>query len=680
MRGAARPAAVRALEALRPHGRLEDFARRWGVPHVPEFEMGLFRRLFAAELRAALASSSRAKTAEDLALRGRVRRLLGDPFAFEDFRRSLDLEPGVARVHAWLGEAGLGEKGALESLDRAVALDPKDGWARTYRGAGRLLEGDFAGAAKDLSAASKLLSHEALPNLLAGLAASKMDRRSAADGCFRKALRLEPSCSAAALLRSRLWSGAKAARAAEEALDAEPDHAHVALFTWTPGRSWSRWLAEHAEFCFKDERTLPLCTRFGLDETRFSPYHFDAVELAAKTLKLRGRRAWTLATYGRALARAPVGPESKRAARRALDAAVKADPRAGWTWAWRGLSRVSSDPDGALSDLDRALSLSPHYFRAYGWRGALLRRRGRLRESLADLDRAVGGEERYPFSSHERSLARRAAGDFLGAARDLDRAFALDPRYSWVYAPGREPSSSERARGLAELDRAVAAHPSCASLRAWRGELLARTGGLGAAILSLEDAAALDPAHALSQGFLGQAYLEAGRPGRALGPLRRSAGLDARHLTFRSSWAEALRASGRRAEAEKVLAEGLAARPKAWTLRLQRSRWRLDDGRPREGLAEARAAAALEGRDAEGYFLEARALAALGRWREADAAVERVLVIAPNQGRAYLLRAEVRRALGRAADSVSDFKVVHERFPYLFNDEQRARVAALLES
>ena len=671
---------MKILETLRSHGRLEDFARRWGVPHAPEFELVLFRKLFAAELRAALLSLAHAKSADELARRGRLRRLLGDPNASEDFRAALDLKPNFARCHAWLGEAGLGEKGALESLDHAVELDPKDGWARTYRGAGKLLAREFKGAAADLAAANRLLPREALPFLLAGMAYSKLKKREAADKAFRTALKLEPSCSAAALLRSKLWTGARAAQAAEEALDAEPDHAHIALFTWTPERSWPSWLSDHVDFCFEDERTLPLCTRFGLDETRFSPYPFEAVDFARRALKLRGEKAWTLATYGRALARAPGGPAERREARRALDAAVAAQPRAGWPWAWRALARVAQDPEAALSDLNKALALSPHYFRAYGWRGALLRRRGDLTASLADLDRAVAGDERYPFSSHERSLTRRAAGDFLGAASDLDRAYAVDARYSWVYTPGREPSTKERERGLSELDAAIARHPACASLRAWKGELLTRAGDLGAAILCLEDAVALDPAHPLALGFAGLAYLEAGRPGPAREHLRRAVGLDVRHLAFRGALAETLRQLNRRPEAERVLAATLAARPKAWTLRLQRARWRLDDGRASEGLAEARAAAALEGRDAEGYFLEARALASLGRFAEAEGAAERTLVIAPNQGRAYLLRAEIRRALGRASDAVADFRVVHERFPYLFNDEERARVGALLKN
>jgi tetratricopeptide (TPR) repeat protein len=661
-------------------GLLEDFARRWGVPHVPEFEIGLYRRLFAAELRAGLARLAGARTPEDLAARGRIRRLLGDVGAADDFRAALDVDPEFAPAHRWLGEAGLGEKGSLESLDRAIALDSTDGWARAYRGAGRLLSGDFSGAADDLRLARRRLRREALPALLEGLALAKCGRLEAADRSFRAALRLEPSCSAAALLRARLWTGKRASEAAEAALDAEPDHAHIALFTWKPGRSWANWLSDHVDFCFEGERVLPLCTRFGLDEIRFSPYHFEAVDMAKSALKIRGRRAWTLATYGRALARAPGGAREKRDARRALDAAVAENPRAGWTWAWRALSRVGGEPDEALADLDRALSLSPHYFRAYGWRGALLRRRGKIAAALSDLDRAVAGEERYPFSSHERSLARRDAGDFLGAALDLDRAYALDPRYSWVYAPGREPSSAERAKGSSQLDAAIAAHPSCVSLRAWKGELLTRLGELGAAIRCLEEAAALDPSHALALGFAGLAHLEAGRSAEALEHLKRSVAVDGRLLAFRSGLAEALRREGRARESERALDLALAQRPKAWTLRLQRARWRLDDGRPRESLAEARAAAALEGRDAEAYFLEARALAALARWREAEAAVEKSLAVAPNQGRAYLLRAEIRRARGRAAAAVEDFRLVRERFPYLFNEDESASVAALLGS
>jgi len=657
---------------------LDDLARRWEVPFCPEFEMSLYRRLFAFELRSELARLADAKTAKDIARRGRVRRLLGDPDASIDFRAALDLNPKLAQAHRWLGEAGLGNPGSLDSLSRAIELSPKDGWARAYRGAGLLLAKNAKGAVADMLQAVKLLPDEALPSLLLGLALSRSGKKSSADAAFRKALKLEPSCSSAALLRSRLWSGKKAAQAAEEALDAEPDHAHVALFAWEPDSSWPAWLSRHADFCFSD-RHLPLCARYGLDETRFSPYPDEAVARSGRVLEERGRRAWTLAVAGRALARLPGGGKAaRRESRRLLDAAVAANPKAGWPWAWRALSRVGSDPKGALGDLNKALKLSPHYFRAYSWRGALLRRQGRVADSLRDLDRSAAGDERYPFSAHERSLTRRALGDWLGAAHDLDRAYGLDPRYSWVYASGREPSSQEREKGLQELSRAIAAHPASASLRAWRGELLWRAGRLSEAVLALEDAAALDPAHVLAQGFLGLALFDAHREREALEPLRRAVSLDGRHLAFVSGLADALRSARHIKDAEAALNEAISMRPKAWTLRLQRARWRLDDGRPAAALADARAAAALEGRDAEGWYLEARALAALNKSAAAESAVDRALAIAPNLGRAYLLRAEVRRSLGRAEDAVADFRVVHERFPYLFNGDQRKVVAALL--
>ena len=387
-----------------PQGLLEDFSKRWEVPFAPEFEMGLFRRLFAAELRAELEELAGANSAKGLSRRGRVRRLLGDPEAASDFRAALDLNPRLASAHGWLGEAGLGNAGSLESLDRAVELAPKDGCFRLYRAAGRLLADDPRGAVSDLKISG---GKEPLAYFLLGVALSRLMKKAPADAAYRKALALEPSCSSAALMRARLWKGKKSAEAAEQALDAEPDHAHVALFTWSPEMSWEQWLIRHAGFCLTD-RHLPLCARFGLDETRFSPFPQEAAALSEKALAARGRRAWTLAVHGRALARIPgASAVTRRESRRLLDAAVKANPKAGWTWAWRALSRVGADPEGALADLDKALKLSPHYFRAYSWRGALLRRANRLEESLRDLDRSAAGDERYPFSAHERSLTRR---------------------------------------------------------------------------------------------------------------------------------------------------------------------------------------------------------------------------------------------------------------------------------
>src|SRR5262249_20192825 len=145
------------------------------------------------------------------------------------------------------------------------------------------------------------------------------------------------------------------------------------------------------------------------------------------------------------------------------------------------------------------------------WRGALRRGLGKTAQAIEDLDRAIAVDELYPFAAHERSLARRLAGDWVGAALDLDRAFRLDFRYAWVFASGREPGADELARAEKELTGAIAAAPSCVSLRAWRGELRRVRGDLSGALADLYEAAAADPAHDKAQAFLGRALLEGGR-------------------------------------------------------------------------------------------------------------------------------------------------------------------------
>ena len=111
-----------------------------------------------------------------------------------------------------------------------------------------------------------------------------------------------------------------------------------------------------------------------------------------------------------------------------------------------------------------------------------------------------------------------------------------------------------------------------------------------------------------------------------------------------------------------------------------RARFLLESGRPKEALADILKAEASEGRHAEGYHLEAQARLALGQLALADAAVEKALVISPNLGRAYVLRAEIGRRRGRFADVLVDYRTVYERFPYLFNAQERERVRVLLKA
>ena len=86
----------------------------------------------------------------------------------------------------------------------------------------------------------------------------------------------------------------------------------------------------------------------------------------------------------------------------------------------------------------------------------------------------------------------------------------------------------------------------------------------------------------------------------------------------------------------------------------------------------------LDGKYPEAYLLSAQARLVLGDDRRALAAAERCLEIAPNMGRALVLRAEIHRRAGRSAKAVADYRAALRDFPYLFNDEERARMQGLL--
>ncbi len=671
-------------EALSQSEKLESLSSRYGTPFIPEYELDAFRKVYHAELVEALdgadARVRHSRSSAALSARGRIRRLLGDlSGAAADLKGALDLDSGHALAHAWLGELDLSSPQAEASLSRAIELDGDLWQAYLYRAASRLLRGQAREARSDLAVLLKLRPKTALGRILLGLCEEKLGRRAAAARAYAAASRLDPVCAASRLLRARAENDRRRADACEEAFDSDPDYSHLALFQYEPGQSWDAYLKRLLGFAFDERRWTALCVRFIQDDTRFSPFHLQTIARARRLQALHPRRAWAAALVGRAISRGPATPDRDAAARRWLDRCVALAPEKGWPYAWRALALVRKFPRQALRDLNACLARQPFYYRAYGWRGALLRRMGRASEGLADLDRAVAADAFYPFSTHERSLARRAVGDFVGAALDLDRAFRLDFRYSWVYAVGREPTAAELADALSELDRAVAARPQVPSLLAWRGQVRLQRREFSQAFVDFEKAVRLDPHHGLAHAWYGWGLIESGPPQAAREWLARAIELEPAMWIFQGWLAEAEFRSGAREKALARLALVLKSKPRTWWAYDQRARFRLEMGRPREALSDIESARELEGRHVDAYYLEAQARLELSDLSGALSAVDKALIISPNLGRAYLLRARIRERQGSHEGVLSDYRTVYERFPYLFNDQQKRQVEALLK-
>lgn len=667
-----------ALDAVRAWERLEDPPRLLGTPFLPEHDLAHLCALRGPELRAELESLAAARGPEELARRGRLRRLLGDPAgAALDLRAALDAEPGNGRARAWLAELDLRSPAAAGELSKALE-DGAPEWARLYLCAALLHAGRGAEALKEARRLAKAEPASALGRLLLGLAEERAGTRSAAARAYAAAGRLDPGCAAAPLLESRARGDSPAAlELVEKALTAEPTYALITLSWHRPGRSWRGHLARLRRFAFAEPDRAGWYYR--QEDIRYSPYPLRELADSEALLALRPQAPWALALVARGALRSPKDQARQERGLACVERAIARAPRSGWLRAWRGLALIKA---GRLQEAERSftesIALQPMYHRGYAWRGALRRRLDDLSGSLDDLDRAVAVDELYAFARHERSLTRRAVGDWAGAAADLDAAFRLDWRYEWAFAIGREPSRQELDDSARSLDAARSALPSCVSLLCWRGQLELRRGDASSAVRLLEACVHADPQHALGWAWLGRARLEARDPRGAQEALSRAVALEP-GLWIAYGWsAEALAAAGRSKEAFAVLDRAQLLKPTLWWVHQSRARLLVDAGKPRAALAEIDACLALEGRHADSWHVRAEALLALGRPAQALESVELALAVSPNLGRGYALRAEARRRLGRHDAALADYRLLRERFSYLFNAGELARVEELL--
>lgn len=666
-------AVVEKLEALSHWEKLDDLSRRFKLPYIPEYDVDCFKTLYYPELRAALDGLEGLSGAQAHAWRGRLLRLLGDAQgASKELSRALDLDPGSAPAHAWLAEIDLTRPEALSSLARALELDPTLSPAHLYRGAARLLAGDAKGASADLDAFLSRCPRSALGHVLAGAARLRLGQKTSAARAFEAAAKAAPVCSAAHLLCCTTASSlACKRRHFQDAYNVSPVlgfvtlQIHRAIAIESP-----RYMDRIVAFCLRDPEQVGAYYKREATQSHFSHFPAEDYGFVSRLVKANPGIAWTQGFYGRAACYTPAGaPEGVKRLSRGIELA----PQAGWMYAWRANARrVLGRYQDALADFNESARLQPFYHRAFAWRGSLYRKMGKLPEALADLDRALAMDPHYSLTWYERSAVLRAQGDFASSVVDLDRAFRLDARYRWVFKTGGEPTHDDLVKGLAELDRAIRRHPRLTSLWAWRGQLKADLGDVTGALSDLSHATQLEPSHDLAWAWYGWVLLRSGRAEAAVGRLKAALKLDPRLWVVYGWLAEGEDALGRRRQAKALLEHVLGEKPKTPWVYFLLAKFEAQDGRRRQALALLKRALLLDGKYPEAYLLLSQVKLELGDLRGALAAVEHCLSIAPNLGRAYVVRAAVHQKAGKSSAVIKDYRTALERFPYLFNPEQKA--------
>ena len=109
------------------------------------------------------------------------------------------------------------------------------------------------------------------------------------------------------------------------------------------------------------------------------------------------------------------------------------------------------DYNGAINDLNKAISINPQHAGAHLYRGML---NPSFKASISDYSRAIAINPDYASAYYLRSVAKNTAGDSMGACSDMKKAAALGSQsatynlhsehFAWCIENQKKPSSTPR--------------------------------------------------------------------------------------------------------------------------------------------------------------------------------------------------------------------------------------------
>jgi tetratricopeptide (TPR) repeat protein len=457
---------------LPPDSLVEILGRHFflgrSTAHLPERHGIIHEKDYRAALSRIPADAAPSKRAE----RGRLLRILGESgLAAAELDAAIAADPSLAAAYAWRWEL----RGAASNADieRAVELEPKNGWWRLWLAIGKMSGGSFEAALSDAEAAVALLPREALPRAVAGLLLYKLKRRPEAVAALDETLRLDPEMEWAWRLRGvckfevKDLKGCLADCMAAMRLDENCGLLFVMLGLHAL-KTDSRQSLESATRHLEKNPGDFWAYVFRADVRRGPEIgeNLGALEDLRRAAELEPGRGFVWAY----LSRCQITLGDFRSAAESLKKAVALDPKCGWIRAWQGeFLRRTGDIRGASKALDLALRLAPGYELAYAWRGSVRRLLKMPKAALEDLDIAIRLKPHtLDLCCFERMHAYRALGRTAEALEDIQRASALNPKYLWE----AEPKSF--ARGLKELDAEIKRAPGNALAHLWRGDIMMR--------------------------------------------------------------------------------------------------------------------------------------------------------------------------------------------------------------
>jgi eukaryotic-like serine/threonine-protein kinase len=286
--------------------------------------------------------------------------------------KAKSLKPATARDHCLLAASlvrrdGVHAEPALQSLDQALALDPKHYWAYVQRGVVRMQRGENALAAADFGGAVGVWPEYALGYFNLGCALLRAGQPAEAIAQFTLALDRDPSFVLARLNRGlTLLEQARYTAALADFEKAAQDGCDQAA-AWA-GRGVA----------------LEKLKRPTEADQAFAKA-LDRAHEDSEAVRLRVQWVYAFAVSERL---------PREAARIFSDILEKQPEHPQALYGQAMLAAQRDDLDGALAWFDRALNADPNFNEACRFRAVLLARRGRLADAQRDINACLSQSPR----------------------------------------------------------------------------------------------------------------------------------------------------------------------------------------------------------------------------------------------------------------------------------------------
>jgi tetratricopeptide (TPR) repeat protein len=424
-----------------------------------------------------------------------------DRRALDALNRALNLVPrdAAARATRAAVHLGLGDQTkALSDIERSLELHEESAFAHAVHGQILYNEGLYGAAVRAMRRASDLAPEEPRYATLLGEALRLTDELEEAVQTLDRALTLDggfaPAHASLGAALATLQRYDQALDALDEALRLEDGHYPFALSVKGRVLRDVNQLDE-AEKCFRRSIELeprqPLVLADLAELVRLGGSSGEALELSKQALGLEPELVPALVTQAHALR-----AEGRHAeAVEPLKKAIELDPDDAWTLADLGDTLLmEGDADGALEVLDKALELAPDHVFALATKGQALRLLGMLDESIVCLRSALAYADDAGWIHAELGEALRLSNRDAEALREFDRALELDEDNPWALA-GRASVLRTMQRypeALELLDRALALGRMSFALTA-KALVLIDIGRYQEAIELLDEVVELDP-------------------------------------------------------------------------------------------------------------------------------------------------------------------------------------------